>query len=120
MPKIFESISKNLALRDRNFYIVSLTDPLNGTDALLDNSFGNITFDELFCYNVTKIETNAFDKVENYLKDFYCDSCSLVNKPPKYDLLQLFNKLFNKIPNLRTSILRLNISELPTSAFNIH
>ena len=61
--------------------------------------------------------SNAFKNTAHTSFDFLCiDKCSLVNEPPKYDL----QKVFGQIPGLQTLEIRVNISELPSSAFNIH
>lgn len=118
LPKIFKSVSKNLDPKDRNFYIVELHGPSNGTDnTILENSFSDVTFFHFYGFNIKKIETNAFKKTAHALFDFLCtDKCSLVNEPPKYDL----QNVFGQISGLETLEIKVNISELPSSAFNIH
>lgn len=49
LPKIFDSVTKNLAPNERHFTEVIVDKNLNETEyILLDNSFGQITFEIFF------------------------------------------------------------------------
>lgn len=113
LPKIFDSVTKNLAPNERYFTDVNVDKNLNETEyILLDNSFGQITFEIFFGYKIKKIHSNAFNNTSDKIKYFSCASCSLVHDPPEYD----FRSVFSQMVNLITLSIKLNVNYLPTSA----
>ena len=78
---------------------------------LHDNTFGNITFEDLSAFTVKKISTNAFHNTKDKIKTFNCPSCLLVNEPPKYDL----RKVLNELTELTILQPDLNVTEIPST-----
>lgn len=56
------------------------------------NSVGE-DIDRFVGINIAMIKSNAFNKTSDQLKVFNCYECSLVNKPPNYDLQKMFNQM---------------------------
>ena len=97
LPKIFNAATKNLAPADRHFKEIIL-DPLkNGSEfILLDNAFGDITFEHFFGYKINKISSNAFNNTAKFIIDFNCLTYQLNNDPPNYDQQNVFDQM-NKL-----------------------
>ena len=117
LPKLFDSITKNLTSQERHFRALILrTNTLEKDFILSDNSFGQITFDLFYGDNIKKISLNAFNNSADKITHFSCQTCLLVNEPPKYGL----NSVFNRMTHLEKILsLRLNVTELPTSTFEL-
>ena len=108
MPKIFESATKNLAPNERHFDEVVARGEENDTDPILhDNSFGGITFDTFFGYEIRQIGSNAFNNSVDKIKYFFCTSCSL-------DIKSLKN-VFNQMNQLEVLEIVTKAGEIPSN-----
>ena len=113
---IFNWVSNVLRQNETHFKLINLWIlPGNYTDTeiiLHDNTFGNITFENLSAFSVKKISANAFNNTKDKIKTFNCAFCSLVNEPPKYDL----RKVINELTELTILQPDLNVTEIPSTA----
>lgn len=87
-----------------------------GVDQLVlnDNSFWDITFDEFVGDNIDLIHQNAFGKAAKTIKWMYNYECCINHQPPQYHIWKVFNELVN-VENISVN---LNITEIPSQAFN--
>ena len=77
---MFNSTSKDLP--DKHFRKISLINDLKGQaeSTLLDDSFGELTFDGFYAYGVKRIGNQAFGKAAETIKYLSCEICSIVCK----------------------------------------
>ena len=75
---------------------------------ILEDIFGDITFDIFAGENINKISSNVFKKTGEKIKIFQCHSCKLENHS-KYNL----DTIFNQMSNLEALSIDLN-TELPS------
>ncbi len=125
LKHIFEAMDQKLNKSEKHFKQFQLSN--TAIAQLEENTFYEITFDEIYIYNATKlklINTNAFNATNLVTKYFRinCDanhcnpsySTPLINSPPNYDI---FNALSSMINLREISLFRTNITEIPSNAF---
>ena len=116
MGKIFRSTSKHLAPNEKHFKDIDLTVAYsNETQATLeDDSFADLTFDDVRAQGIRKLSNKAFGKAAKTIKYFLCfDSCAIKNSPPNYDVW----KSLSTLTNLKSLRVILNVTEIPLNAF---
>ena len=114
LPKIFDSINKNLNQNEKNFRRIDLEifSHQNQSEVTLeDNIFSEITFNAFSSVGIEKINSKAFDKTAAKITQFYCSKCPLVNQPPNYDI----QSVINQMTQLESLSIGLNISEIPSN-----
>lgn len=79
---------------------------------LQENTFGDLTFDSFYGFGINKINEKAFGKSAQTIKKFWCLSCELQNTQ-NHDIWKVLGQL-NK---LNSSIIGLNVTEIPANAF---
>ena len=79
---------------------------------LQENTFSDLTFDSFYGFGINKISEKAFGKSAQTIKKFWCLSCELQNT-------QNHNiwKVLGQLNKLNSSIIGLNVTEIPANAF---
>ena len=86
----------------------------NLTKATLnDNSFADITFDELDGWGIKRISYKAFGKSAKTIKGFRCAVCELSEAPLEYNVWTTLSQL----TEVKWLDLRLNVTQIPSNAF---
>ena len=95
MPKIFDSLSKNLANEsEKHFKYLHLGVEITSFDSTLEeNTLSDITFQKFTGFAIRKINSNAFNKTQSKLTQFDCSTCLLDNEPPKHNIQTLLSQL---------------------------
>ena len=105
MSKVFKSLSKNLRPNEKHFFSVLLS-----LTILDDDSFADITFEDVYASKIQLIHSNAFNVTSSKLRQFFCVNCAIQHQPPKYSL----NNVLNQMSQLQQLTIGLNVTELPT------
>jgi hypothetical protein len=115
LKDIFNSLSKKLTEERKHFKKFYLNN--KAITEIEENIFNDLTFDEIWiteAFNLTLINTNAFNETNFITKRFYVNKTPIINNPPKYDI---FNSV-SKMKNLeKLTINETNITEFPSYAF---
>ena len=113
LVKIFNNLSKNLPNQRKHFK--RLTVESRGLSQLTDNTFKDITFDEMsiyYCESLTHIHRNAFNGTNSILKRIFINSNENLNNSSVFEAL-------NTLTNIELIYIRdNNIEEIPSKAFN--
>ena len=114
---IFDLASKNLkSQEEKHFDVVTLWVPNNKSQeesTLNDNSFAEITMKQFVGRQLKKISNKAFGKLQSEkLVDFMCDSCSIQNPEPNYNIWSVLSQF----PKLERVFLGSNITVIPLNA----
>jgi Leucine-rich repeat (LRR) protein len=115
LKTIFHQMSTKLENGKKHFNGFSLNNTL--IKELTENTFEDITFDEVWIYNMTNlslIHTNAFEGMSSSLKEFSVSNTSLKNSPPNYDIFSAISSMVNiTYAQISNSL----IEEIPENAF---
>ena len=99
---------------DRHFRTISLVNDFKGEaeSTLLDDSFGQLTFDGFYANGIKRISNQAFGKAAETIKYLSCGICSIVDSPSDYNIWTIFNQT----NQLLALTLGLNVPEIPSNA----
>ena len=117
ISEIFDLASKNLTSQEeKHFELITLEIPVNKSEeesTLNDNSFADFTFDQFFGRRIKKISNKAFGQLQSQeLVDFSCESCSIQNPEPNYNIWSVLSQF----PKLERAFLGSNVTEIPSNA----
>jgi hypothetical protein len=123
LKHIFEAIDSELKDNEKHFKQFFLNN--TAITELEENTFYEITFDEIKIFNATKlklINTHAFTTNNSVTKKFSVnrhlyqeiDSKTLINSPPNYDIFLMLSSL---ISLEEIYLLYTNITQIPSHAF---
>ena len=118
MKNVFQDMSQKLKNADeKHFKIIQLRLPFEGDEqrsTLDDDTFADITFDELSGSNIKKLGTKSLSKTASTIKSFTCIFCDIQHSPPNYNIWQVLGSL----TNVDSLSIGLNVSEIPTNAIS--
>lgn len=111
VSKVFNWISKNNFPNEQDFYKVKLHTAVfdNESGRILEDIFGDVTFEEFEGFLINKISPNVFNKTINKMRQFKCHKCPLDN-----DVYKIINQMD---ANLN---LELYVTEIPSNAFGLN
>jgi hypothetical protein len=115
LKTIFDGLSSNLEEGNKHFRQFSLSN--TALSELLENTFGNITFDYISingAKNLTRFQTNTFTGINQSIKEFDVHNTPLNNYPQNYYIFTAFSSMTNlEVLN----IMYTNLEEIPENAF---
>ena len=111
-------VSKNLNNQNekhfKEVFLLSNSDYTKEESTLNDDSFADITFDEFSGGNIKQISNKAFGKLQSEtIKQFWCSDCSIENQLPNH----IWSTL-SRFKKLNTLYIGLNVTKIPSNAFN--
>ncbi len=123
LKHIFEAIDSELNDNEKHFKQFFLNN--TAITELEENTFHNITFDQIYIFNATKlklINTHAFIATNSVTKKFSVnwysfkevDSKALINSPPNYDIFLMLSSI---ISLEEIYLVYTNITQIPSHAF---
>ena len=115
IKQVFKSISSQLIQTEKHFSWLKICESNTTNHYILnDTSFEDITFDNFFGENINLIHHNAFGKSARTIKKLILLHAYLNHSPPKHDVW----KLLSGLVNVERINVNLNITEIPSKAFN--
>jgi hypothetical protein len=123
LKHIFKAIDQRLKNNEKHFNQFELNN--TAITELEENTFYEITFDEIYIYNATKlklINTHAFTATNLVTKKFFVNRdiyfttgpSALTNSPPNYDIFLMLSSI---ISLEEIKICNTNINQIPSRAF---
>lgn len=109
LPKVFESISKSLANETEKHFENVWISTLSNNTILLDNTFADITFDNLKGNYIKKITDKSFGKSAKTIKKIDC--MSSFSGQPKSELWSILSQM-NELQEIRFTYI--DVTEIPT------
>ena len=118
MKSVFQDVSLKLKNKDeKHFKLMQLSLPSGDNEqrsTLDDDTFADITFDDLSGSFIKKLATKSLSKTASVIKRFDCVFCDIQNSPPNYNIWEVLGSL----TNAHSLSVGLNVSEIPTNAIS--